>query len=232
MLKLAFCLALLSAGANAQADTLRIGTTGDYQPVTWLNEETGTFEGLDIALVEAFARDHGHEVTFVHTSWPELMTDLNANLFDVAVGGISYTDTRAQQALVSDTIRTDGKVALTRCGDEARFDNLEKINRPTVRVVENPGGTNEKFARANTPAATLTVLGDNHAPFRALLAQEADVMFTDGIEAAYKEAQGQGLCAVKPDAPYTHIRKVFLFRQDATGLHAAFNNWLRARADN
>ena len=224
------CLAfILLLSSTAMADTIRVGTTGDYQPVTWWNTETEKFEGTDIDLAKAFARAHGHELIFVRTSWPSLMDALASGKFTMAVGGISYTDKRAKAALTSGTVRTDGKVALVRCGEETRFDRLEKIDRDGVRVIENPGGTNEKFARATIQHASLRILEDNHAPFRALKAHEADVMFTDGAEAVYKESLKEGLCAVNPESPYTHIRKVFLFAKDATALRDELNDWLAGR---
>ncbi|WP_417451520.1 transporter substrate-binding domain-containing protein [Kordiimonas sp.] len=230
MLRLVLSCLFLCLASPALADSIRVGTTGDYQPVTWWNTETDRFEGQDIDLVKAFAHAKGHELIFVRTSWPTLMDDLTAGNFTVAVGGISHTDARARVALVSNTIRTDGKVALVRCGEEARFDSMKKINQPHVRVVENPGGTNEKFARKHITIAGLRVVDDNHAPFTALLEGAADVMFTDGIEALYKQSVGAGLCAVNPAAPYTKISKVFLFSKDRPHLRDSFNEWLENHA--
>ena len=220
---------LLFLSTPGFADTLRVGTTGDYQPVSWWNAETQTFEGLDIDLIKAFAAENGHTVTFVRTSWPTLMADLQAGKFTVAVGGISNTPERAKLALMSDTIHLDGKVALVRCGEQETYDSLAEIDQPTVRVVENPGGTNEKFARATLKAAQLTVLADNHEPFDHIRAGTADVMFTDALEATFKEAEGDGLCAVNADTPYTEIHKVFLFGQSEGALRDAFNTWLAGK---
>lgn len=223
-------LALCLQGALAYAaETILVGTTGDYQPVSWQDPTSGEFTGDDIDLVKAFARDTGRDIKFVQTSWPTLMDDLTEAKFMMAVGGISYTDERAKLALVSETVRTDGKVALVRCGEQLRYDTLRQIDSPGVRVVENPGGTNERFARTTLKNADLKILEDNHAPFRALKDGNADVMFTDGIEALYMERQDTGLCAVKPDKPYTVIRKVFLFRKDQEALRDAFNQWWKTR---
>ena len=221
-------LALLMGAQAALAETIRVGTTGDYRPVSWLNTATGNLEGEDIDLARAFGATSGLEIVFVSTTWPTLMADLGAEKFDMAVGGISYTDARAEAALVSDTVRTDGKVALVRCGEESSYRTLAQIDRPGVRVAENPGGTNESFARASLSAAQLTVMNDNHAPFAALLAGHADVMFTDGIEADYLQNTGSGLCNASKAAPFTEIRKIFLFGKNHAKLRDQFNSWLTA----
>jgi cyclohexadienyl dehydratase len=224
----AFSLALFLS-LPAWADTLSVGTTGDYQPVSWWNAEAQEFEGIDIDLIKAFADEHGHSVEFVRTSWPTLMSDLQTGKFAIAVGGISHTPERANVALTSATIHLDGKVALVRCGEEQAYGSLAEIDQPSVRVVENPGGTNERFARATLRHASLEILEDNHAPFRALLSHSADVMFTDALEATFKESEGKGLCAVNADKPYTKIHKVFLFAKGEDALVKSFNTWLEGR---
>ena len=213
----------LAHSAAADESTVRVGTAGDYQPLTWYDASTGAFSGLAIDMVEAFAEDQGLTIEFVRTSWPTLMEDLLAGDFDMAVGGISWTQQRADQALTSVPVRSSGKVALVRCGEEELYDSLQAIDRTDVTVVENRGGTNERFALAQI---------DNARPPEYLLAGEADVFFTDSIEAVYIEGLGQGLCAVNPDHPYIHDDKVFLFADDETDLRDAFDQWFSQRSGN
>ncbi len=209
--------------------TLTVGTTGDYQPLAWYDAGAGRYVGEDIDLVEAFAAEAGSTVTFVATTWPTMMDDLVAGKFKMAVGGISATPERARLALLSDPIAITGKVALVRSGDEAQYASLGAIDRAGVRVVENPGGTNESFAESRMKNATVTLVADNAAAFAALETGAADVMFTDSIEAAWHETQHEGLCAVHRDQPYTRVEKVFLFAKDETELRDAFNRWVRGR---
>ncbi|TNE61897.1 MAG: transporter substrate-binding domain-containing protein [Alphaproteobacteria bacterium] len=231
----AACLWLLFAPAALQADGehIMVGTTGDYRPVTWLNTETGTFEGTDIDLIQRFARDNGLVLDFSRTSWPTLMDDLLTGKFALAVGGISRTADREAVALMSLPLEITGKVALVRCGEQESYSSLAAIDRAGVQVVENPGGTNERFARGHIRAAKLSILADNHEPFDWLKAGRADVMFTDSIEARYLEAQKTGLCAVNADQPFTRVEKVFLFHKDQAALRDRFNDWFtRQQAEN
>ena len=41
--------------SSTDGPILRVGTTGDYPPVTFHDARTGRFSGQDIALIEAFA---------------------------------------------------------------------------------------------------------------------------------------------------------------------------------
>jgi cyclohexadienyl dehydratase len=204
---------------------LTVGTTGDYRPLTWLDPKTGHYVGEAIDLVEAFAAAEGYEVTFVPTTWPTMMSDLQAGRFQMAAGGISDTPEREQEVLVSDPVGTTGKVALVRCGDEAKYGSLDAIDQAGTRVVENRGGTNQRFALTEMDKAVVIVVPSNAMPFEYIRDGKADVMFTDSTEATYYEQQHSGLCAVHPDQPYTHVDKVFLFRRDEKALHDAFDAW-------
>lgn len=208
--------------------SLTVGTTGDYRPLTWRDPETGQYVGEAIDLVKGFAAAEGYDVRFVRTTWPTMMSDLMAGKFQMAAGGISDTPEREKEALVSDPVGTTGKVALVRCGDAAKYGSLETIDRPDTRVVENRGGTNQRFALTELGKAVVIVVPDNAMPFEYLKDGKADVMFTDSVEARYYETQHNGLCAVHPDKPYTHVDKVFLFRRDEKALHDAFDAWLAA----
>jgi cyclohexadienyl dehydratase len=207
---------------------LRVGTTGDYPPVSYYEASTGKFSGQDIALIEEFARDQHYALTLVLTSWPSLLHDLLAKKFEVAVGGISCTEQRETLALPSQPIGFTGKVALIRRGEESKYGSLDAIDTAETTVVEDRGGTNERFARTHIKRAKLTIMPDNELPFAYLLDGRADVMFTDSVEALYRQQITPGLRAVRPDQPYTRVEKIFLFRRDRQALRDQFDRWLIA----
>lgn len=232
MIRLLFVVALLMAAPvmAARAETLVVGTTGDYKPLTWYDEASGTLVGRDIDLITDFADDQGFGIRFVMTTWPTLTADLLAGKFDVAIGGISRTRQRAEDGLLSVTIEETGKVALVRCGEEERYGSIEAIDQEGVTVVENRGGTNAQFALAKLMNAVLIIVPNNEQPFVYLFDKRADVMFTDSIEAVYQQRVTNGLlCAVKPDEPYTRVEKVAMFAKDQGDLLARFNAWFEAR---
>lgn len=135
---------------------LNVCTTGDYKPYTYLRDD-GRYEGIDIAMAQSLGKSLGVEVKWVKTSWKTLMPDFLANTCDIAVGGISVSLERQKKAFFSDTLGVDGKIPLVRCADVARYQTVEQINQPSVRLIEPPGGTNEVFARAHLPKAALTL---------------------------------------------------------------------------
>src|SRR3954471_25017156 len=75
--------------AIAKSGTLRVCTPGDYQPFS-LAKPDGSYEGLDVDLVQEIAKTLGVKGGFVKSPWPQLM-DTFIEKCDVAVGGISVT---------------------------------------------------------------------------------------------------------------------------------------------
>ncbi len=193
---------------------LRIGTTGDYPPYTELDVANGRFEGLDIDLAIDLAESLGAEPVFVQTSWPTLMEDLAADRFDIGVGGISRALPRQRAAFFSTPYRRFGKTPIARCGDRERFDSLAKIDQPEVRVIVNPGGTNEAFALQHIKRAELIVYPDNRTIFTEIADDRADVMITDSDEVLYQQRIEPSLCATMPGRTFTESEKAFLMPRD------------------
>ena len=182
---------------------LRVGTAGDYQPMSYLDPETDTYVGFDAELAEDLARSLDVELEYVKTSWPTLMEDTLNGKFDLAVCGITITDARKEAALMSEGYLGNGKTVLCRLEDADKYISLDAINDPNVRVMENPGGLNEKFARENLPDATL-IIHDVNQEIPGLIAQgEADVMITEIMEAGYYVGQDESLAAPLIYEPFT-----------------------------
>lgn len=210
---------------------LRVGTAGDYQPMSYLDPETGLYVGFDAELAADLAQALGVELEFVPTSWPSLMEDTQAGRFDLAICGITVTEARQEQALMSEGYLGNGKTLLCRAEDAAKFPDLESINRPEVRVMENPGGLNEKFARENLPQAALTIHPVNQEIPGLVAAGEADVMITEIMEAAYYVGQDSRLAAPLIYEPFTRGQLGVLMPKGSEALLAWVNDFLARERD-
>ena len=209
-----------------ETGVLRVGTAGDYKPMSFLEPETGTYWGFDTELAEDLASSLGVEIEYVPTSWPTLMEDTQTGQFDLAICGITVTDARKEQALMSDGYLQNGKTVLCRAEDAERYTSLEAINRPEVRVMENPGGLNEKFARENLPDATL-IIHDTNQEIPGLVASgEADVMITEIMEAGYYVGQDSRLAAPLIYEPFTNGQLGILMPKGSEDLLEYVNQFL------
>jgi len=207
-----------SLSAIRSRGVLLVGATGDYRPMSYLEPESGRYVGFDAALAEDLASSLGVRLEFVPTSWPMLMDDTLAGKFDLAVCGITVTSARKELALMSDGYLGNGKTVLCRAEDADKYTSLEAINRPEVRVMENPGGLNEKFARANLPQATLTIHPVNEEIPGLVASGKADVMITEILEAEYYVSRDPRLAAPLLKKPFTHGELGFLLPPDSESL--------------
>jgi cyclohexadienyl dehydratase len=138
-----------------------VGTAGDYKPFTYLNPSANQFEGIDIDMALHLGKSLGVEVRFVKTSWPTLMKDFLEGKYDIGMGGVSINLERQKKAFFTISYLKDGKTPITRRENVAKFSTLDQIDQPGVKVIVNPGGTNERFVRASIKKATIIVYEDN-----------------------------------------------------------------------
>ncbi|WP_029532621.1 transporter substrate-binding domain-containing protein [Pseudomonas asplenii] len=206
-----------------QQGVLRVGTTGDYKPFSYKSGEQ--FIGLDIELAQELAQSMGAKLQLVPTTWPTLMNDLQAGRFDLAISGISVNMERQRQAFFSQPYQRDGKTPITLCSRQQDFQTLEQIDRPQVTAIVNPGGTNEKFARANLKQARIVVHQDNVTIFQQIVDGKADLMMTDAVETRLQEKLHPQLCAVHPDQPFDFSEKAVLLPRDIV-LKQYVDQWL------
>lgn len=207
--------------------TLRVGMTGDYLPFSYLDRATQQFRGFDVDMAEALGKALGVKVQYVQTAWPQLMQDFEADHFDIAMGGISIAPDREKKGLFSTPIMHEGKTPIARCADKDKYDTIAEIDRPGTRVIVNPGGTNERFARANLKTAEIKTWNDNVTIFDEIAKGDADVMMTDASETRYQQKLHPGvLCAVHPDKPFDSAEKAYWLQRDAA-LKAFVDQWLR-----
>ena len=98
---------------------IRVGTTGDYKPFTYYNGKE--YEGYDIEVAKYIASEIGVEVEFVSTTWKNLITDLEKNKFDIAMGGITRRTNRKLKAEISRPYLVFGKCPIVRKADEKKL---------------------------------------------------------------------------------------------------------------
>ncbi len=227
-------LALMIAAAPARAQqvldailargVVRVGLAGDYRPFS-IKDDAGRFEGLDVEMAESLAKALGVRLEIVPTAWPTLMPDLQGQKYDIGMGGITVTLDRAKTAFFSAPVMRSGKTPIARCADQARFAALADIDQPGVRVITNPGGTNERFARAHIKQAEITVFPNNAAIFDEIADGHADVMMTDAVETRLQQRLHPGLCAVHPDQPFDTSELAYMLPRDPA-LKAWVDQWL------
>ena len=208
---------------------LKVGTTGDYKPVSFYNKETNTYEGIDIELSELYAKEHNLKLSFVPTTWPTLLEDTINNNFDFAICGITITDKRQQYALMTNGYLTAGKTFLMRKEDVEKYRSIEDVNRHNVRVMINPGGTNEQFALANLQYANIIVHQVNEEIPGLISKGEADIMVTEVMEGLVYIKEFDNLAVPLYKTPFTNNPIGILLNKNRKELWKELNKWLNIK---
>ena len=185
--------------------TIKIGTTGDYIPMSYLNKKTGEYEGIDAEISKIIAESLGVKIEYIPTTWKTLSQDTLDGKFDIALCGISRNYAREKILEMSDGygVGIFGKTILCRKSDAKKFKSLADIDKKNIRVMINPGGTNEKFAHANLKNATLIVYNENAEIPHQISIGNADIMITETVEALNYIKIDKNLAAPLIDKPFT-----------------------------
>ena len=228
-------IAAISAQAQSAADStldtvmkagvLRACTPGDYKPFSFLKPD-GSYEGIDIDLAQSLAAAIGAKLELVKTSWANLVPDFAAGKCDIAIGGISVTTERQKRVFFSTAYMVNGKTPIVRCDDVKKFQSVGDIDKAGVRVIANPGGSNERFAKANFKTATLTIHPENLTIFDEILAKRADVFVTEAAEALTQQKLKPGLCAVNPDKPLQYGEMAYMLPRNDAVMKSFVDQWL------
>ena len=185
--------------------TIKIGTTGDYIPMSYFNKKTGEYEGIDAEISKIIAESLGVKIEYVPTTWKNLSQDTLDGKFDIALCGISRNYAREKILEMSDGygVGIFGKTILCRKSDAKKFKNLSDIDKKNIRVMINPGGTNEKFAYANLKNAKIIVYNENAEIPHQISIGNADIMITETVEALNYIKIDKNLAAPLINEPFT-----------------------------
>lgn len=223
------CAGLVLFATDAGAAKLRIGTSGDYPPYSEavgeaVEDAPVSYEGFDVALALAYARDRGHHIEFVRFRWSDLRKDLASKRFDIAMSGVTVRPLRSVVGRFTIPLLETGAVVLARAID--RFESINDLDRRQTRIGVNAGGHLEQVAREHFQRATLVFIPENSAVLGALIGYTIDAAVSDTIEAPLWLAADPELGVI---GPFTRDRKAYLVRADRPELARDLDRWLLER---
>jgi len=190
---LAVCSIALGSAAFAQTKsnlqkvlergTLRVGTTGDFNPMSIKDPATNAYKGFDIDAMEQLAKDMGVKVEFVPAEWATLVAGLIADRYDV-FSGSSLTIARAKTVAFTDPYVEAGTVPLVLKINADKVKTWADLNKKGVTVAVLLGTVFEEQAKAMFPLATIKSIEKPANGYQEVLAGRAMATITSNIEAA------------------------------------------------
>ena len=174
---------------------LKVGTTGDWNPMTMKDVATNSYTGYDIDVMTQLAADLGVEVEFVATDWKTLVSGVTAGQYHIT-GSASVSPARAKAAGYSDSYFSLATVPLTLKENAGRFDSWDSLNNADVSVAATLGTTQETQVKQFFPDAEHRIVEAPARDFQEVLAGRADANITSNVEANKLVAQYDQLMIV------------------------------------
>ena len=211
--------------------TLRVGTTGDWNPMSLKDPASGGYKGYDIDMMGELAKDLGVKVEFVATDWKTLINGVVADKYDIT-GSASLSVARAKVAGFSDPYFELATVPLTLKKNAGKFTDWDDINKAGVTVAATLGTTQEQQVKSFFPAATHKIVEAPARDFQEVLAGRAEVHITSNVEAATLVERFPEMMIVPVKAPRARTPIAMLMPQDDQVWINYVNHWVRLkRAD-
>jgi cyclohexadienyl dehydratase len=229
---------LLAGAAAAQqstlqkvlaSGTLRVGTTGDYNPMTIFDTATSSYKGYEIEAAQKLAADLGVKVEFVRTDWKTLIQGLTSDKYDILMSGTSFSVARLKVVAFSQPYNTYYMVGLALKEKADKFKSWDDVNKKEVKVAVTLGTNFEGIAREVLPHSTLVRIEAPAREYQEILAGRSDIGLTSSTEAAGLIKTYPNLRIVLADAKFGKQVHGYMVRQGDPTWLAYINGWLNLR---
>ena len=161
---------------------LKVGTTGDWDPMTMKDPATNKYKGFDIDVMNELAKDMGVKITFVPTEWKTIVSGITSNRYHLSTS-VTKTAKRALVAGFTNSYYKYGTVPLVLKKNLNKFSTWESLNDNNVTIATTLGTSQEAKAKEFFPKSKLQSVEAPARDFQEVLAGRADGHITSSTEA-------------------------------------------------
>ena len=208
-----------------ESGTLRVGTTGDFNPMSFKDPGSNEYQGFDIDVAKQFAADMEVEIEFVATDWKTLVNGVVADKYDLTTSA-SLSMARAKVAGYSDAYVEFGTVPMALKENVGKFDGWDSINNAETSVAVTLGTVFEAQARGYFPDAEIVSVEAPARDYQEVLAGRAMVSVTSNVEAASLLKTYPELAVVPVDEARSRRPGAFLLDQGDQVWINYVNHWV------
>jgi cyclohexadienyl dehydratase len=215
-----------------KAGVLRVGTTGDYNPMSFRDPATKELAGHQIDAARELAKDMGVKVEFVPTDWKTLVQGVQAGQYDIAMTGASMSVARAKTAGFTTPWGRNAFFPLVLKKNAQKFKTWDDLNQPSVTAGFNLGTTMEQFVQSTLPKSTVRRVESPARDWQELLAGRVDYVVTSLIEGSSLIKQYPDMTLMFLDQPRNSIPMSFVVPIDDQIWINFVNNWVTIKRQN
>ena len=161
---------------------LKVGTTGDWDPMTMKDPATNKYKGFDIDVMNELAKDMGVKVTFIPTEWKTIVSGITSGRYDISTS-VTKTAKRALVAGFTNSYYKYGTVPLVLKENLNKFPTWDSLNNENVNIATTLGTSQEAKAKEFFPKSKLKSVEAPARDFQEVLSGRADGHITSSTEA-------------------------------------------------
>lgn len=209
-----------------ETGVLRVGTTGDFRPMSFRDAKTNEYAGHDIEVARELAKDLGVKVEFVPTEWKTLINGIQTDKYDVAMSGISMNVDRAKVAAFTMPYMEFGTVPVVRKKDVGRFKSWNDLDKANVTIATTLGTVFDQQAKEYFKVAKRKQVEAPALSYQEVLAGRAEACITSNVEAASLVQTYPELAIVPVDRARSRRPASLLVAQDDLVWLNFLNEWI------
>ncbi len=231
-------LLVASNTANAQSalndilnnGVLKVGTTGDWNPMTMKDVANNSYTGYDIDVMTELAKDLDVELEFVPADWKTLVSGVTAGKYHMT-GSASVSPARAKATGYSTPYFSLATVPLILKENAGKFKDWEDMNDAGVTVAATLGTTQEKQVKQYFPDAKHQIVEAPARDFQEVLAGRADAHITSNVEALKLVEKYPQMMIVPVSAPKSPTPIAMLLPQADQVWINYVNTWIALKTE-
>ena len=204
---------------------LRVGTTGDWNPMTIRDPASNSYKGFDIDVMNELAQDLGVKLNFVPTEWKTLINGIVADKYDISTSA-SITPQRIRTVGFTKSYYQVSTVPLTLKKNLGQFKDWADIDKPSVTVAVTLGTSQEQQVKTFFPNARIRSIEAPARDFQEVLAGRAQISVTSNLEASLLIQAHSQLAVVPVSEPRTPADLAFIVAQGDQVWLNYLNHWI------
>jgi cyclohexadienyl dehydratase len=209
---------------------LKVGTTGDWNPMTMKDPANNSYTGYDIDVMTALAKDLGVKVEFVPTDWKTLVSGVTSGKYHMT-GSASISPSRAKAAGYSNSYFSLATVPLTLKKNSDKYTDWSDLDNASVTVAATLGTTQEKQVKQFFPNAKYKIVEAPARDFQEVLSGRADAHITSNVEAYKLVAKYPQMMVVPVSAPKAPTPIAMLLPQGDQVWINYVNTWIALKTE-
>lgn len=210
--------------AVERSGVLRVGIAINAPFV--MHDKDGQPIGYSIDLARKFAAAMDWKLQIVETSWPNLITGLRTNDYDVVISGLSVTPQRARFVQFTDPVgEFDVDVVVNR--DKLKRGGLADLRKLAhAKIGARKGELTVDFARSALPDADIVEVDDENAAIADLGSGKLDAYVAEAPLPQVLEKVHSDKLRALANEPIARTAHAFAVRQNDAGMLRVLNAWI------